>query len=91
MKEVRYCDLRIGDEFKLQPNGKFVTYDLYGHRTKDRRVLRKTNDGALEVIDCFGNECEEQNYRHYLYLTMPVWIDECSNHIKGDRQNETDN
>jgi len=76
MKQIRYCDLAVGDEFKLQPDNKMVEYDLYGHRTKDRRVLRKTNDGALEVINCFGVKCEEQNFRHYLYLTMPVYVEE---------------
>lgn len=70
---MTYQDLRNGDTFKLQPEGKMVEYDLYGHRCKDRRVYMKTNDGALEIIDCHGNECSKQNYRVYCYLTMPVY------------------
>lgn len=75
MKEVKYCDLKYGDEFMLQAPGKMVMYDIYGHRTYDRRVYRKTNDGALEIINCHGDKCEAQNYRMYPYLTMPVWIE----------------
>lgn len=74
MKEVRYGDLKYGDEFMIQAPGKMVQYDLDGHRTKDRRVFRKTNDGALEIIDRHGTKCEEQNYRVYPFSAVPVWI-----------------
>lgn len=76
MKEMTYGDLEYGDEFKISPDGKRVVYDVYGHRTLDRRWFRKTNDGSLEIIDCFGNPCEAQNYRIYCYLTMPVYVRE---------------
>ena len=76
MKEVKYCELKYGDLFKLQPDNKMVVYDIYNHRTKDRRVFRKTNDGALEIINCFGDKCEAQDYRVYCYSEMPVYIEE---------------
>lgn len=37
MKEMTYGDLEYGDEFKINPDGKQVVYDVYGHRTLDRR------------------------------------------------------
>lgn len=61
MIKAKYCDLKIDDEFKL-------------NNTKDLRVYKKTNDGALEIIDSFGYPCKEQNHRAYPYLTMPVYI-----------------
>lgn len=73
MKQLTYRDLQNGDTFKLQPEGKMCQYDIYGHRCKDRRVYMKTNDGALEIVNCHGDECAEQNFRVYCYLSMPVY------------------
>ena len=73
MIKLQYKDLKVGDLFRLQPEGKMVQYDLRGHFCKDRRVYRKTNNGDLEIIDCHGNKCEAAGYKVYSYLTMPVW------------------
>ena len=77
MKEVKYCDLKYDDLFKIQPDKSEVIFDLRnGRKTEDRRVFKVTPYGALQITDCFGDNIEERNYKIYPYLTMPVYVEE---------------
>ena len=60
--EVEYQEVKIGQEFKI------IKYD--------HRVYRKESNGALQIKDAYGFPCENENYKVYCYLTMPVWVEQ---------------
>ena len=68
MKELKYCDLVIGDQFKILPKN-------------DKRTFERSNDGAVEII---GFDCGVLNpvFRVYCYATMTVYIDETTKNGK---------
>ena len=68
MKELKYCDLVIGDQFKILPKN-------------DKRTFERSNDGAIEII---GFDCGVLNpvFRVYCYATMPIYIDETTKNGK---------
>ena len=76
MKLVKYCDLNNGDLFTLNPGNKMITAGRAGFKVNDRRWFRVTNNGALQLTDAFGDNCEADNFRIYPYLTMPVYVKE---------------
>lgn len=55
---MKYKDLKNDDLFKLFKS--------------DRRVFKKTSDGALQIKDYEGFYCENRGFRVYPYLDMPV-------------------
>ena len=60
--EVKYQEVKIGQEFKI------IKYDY--------RVYRKESNGALQIVDSYGFPCEKENHKVYCYLTMPVWVEQ---------------
>ena len=70
MKELKFNDLIIGDQFKLLPKN-------------DKRVFERTKDGgAVQVRDHNGNLFCNPEFKVYCYLTMPIYIDETTKNGK---------
>ena len=66
--EVEYREVKVGQEFKI------IKYD--------HRVYRKESNGALQIKDAYGFPCENENYKVYCYLTMPVWVEQEESEVK---------
>ena len=64
-QKVKYRDISIGTEFSLTGN------------EKDLRIFEKRIDGAFEIINSLGREC---NFPIYPYLDMLVYVEE----LKGE-------
>lgn len=70
MRELKFNDLIIGDQFKLLPKN-------------DKRVFERTKDGgAVQVRDHNGNLFCNPAFKVYCYLTMPIYIDETTRNGK---------
>lgn len=70
MRELKFNDLIIGDQFKLLPKN-------------DKRVFERTKDGgAIQVRDHNGNLFCNPAFKVYCYLTMPIYIDETTRNGK---------
>ena len=61
MKEIKYCELKIGDKFKIEK--------------EDKKIFVREKEGALLIIDKYGYPCAMRNDKAYFYLDMPVFVE----------------
>lgn len=70
----KYSDLKVGDIFSYGCKSvKSVTG--WGVQTikGDKRLYRREHEGALMIVDAYGNPCEDHGYKEYPYLSMQVF------------------
>lgn len=72
MKKCKFSDLEVGDCFSY--NCKEV-YLPWGKVKGDKRIFRKLEEGAEEIVDYAGDSTENSRYprREYPYLDMIVY------------------
>lgn len=68
---IQYCYLSVGDKFTLNCKYTEAKTSFGTRRIKgDKRVFVKDEEGATEIIDCYG---KKTNWKCYPYLTMKVY------------------
>ena len=58
-KKVKYCDIPVGTKFSIT------------RLEKDLRLFEKRIDGAFEIRNSYGRECD---FPIYAYLDMIVYV-----------------